>query len=873
MIIVGLEDVRKKENSLLEEDTTSDITDVDEQSTTLHTSSQEQSAIESKPNMLISLLNGNQRPKRVVENTNICESVDASMQPSETFQNPKALLTESVLIMSILNGNRQKEEPVEKNDNSTTNTDTLSINLPLPSQSSMTLNDTGGSSMLMSVLNGNKKVPKISEHVEQNVPKVAPNTKTLEDMVYSKVKSTTVKDLLATYNKKFDGKVVIRLPPAHLQKLQSELVDHETSSDPMGCRSNKELESRIFSRAKLLSARDIFNNFKRKSDNTNPLSLKVTLKVDRKKLAKVSYFVTKGNNSNGKSCKNLFSEMMTASRNVKMTPLQKAKKLNPPYMNKSEFHVFDGSWDKVELKARKNVHLEDHFGPVPALQREVEPECYIYETKEVNKKEYALKKLPCLQKTAPLNAIFDLLDNDSGKQLWVDKFRPKSTQDLLMHRQNIELITNWIKDSFGKIQTQAPVKNLNRKLKKRRLDSFIVYEDTEEEFSLPFLIIQGSSGSGKSTAVYTAMKELDGYVHEINSGMARGRKDIYNNLKELSTTQLVHDTKDFKPGLIFFEDVNILFEQDKTFWLVVQDIINVSKRPIIITCEELWNIPKTLIDFAQEDDSIIFIDDRIVSRKLVVDYLWMCCLVEGFDVGDDILEQIVDEMWNGHNYDLRGCLMSCEIMCKKRLDQLVVIRKRADENSQVVSDLEEKAFHCELNSCGDVINSCLKSQIPQAAGDNELIDIYCVDDSQGYLPFELNIGNELQMISKNNQTLPAPKFTFNDLQFECQQFIGSRSKKLPIYYYQDFEKRATRSSSDIVEPTTGIPETSFIYNISPSPFILDLLPFTRVWQAFQTQLDIYETKTLNEEKLSLKKFLQYRDFQHKSTLNGTLQLG
>lgn len=83
---------------------------------------------------------------------------------------------------------------------------------------------------------------------------------------------------------------------------------------------------------------------------------------------------------------------------------------------------------------------------------------------------------------------------------------------------------------FLKLKSQAPIKNMKQKIKQRRQESFIVYdyedEETEEEVYSPFLILQGSCGSGKSTAVFTAMNELDGFVHEINTGQNRGRKDI-----------------------------------------------------------------------------------------------------------------------------------------------------------------------------------------------------------------------------------------------------------------------------------------------------------------------------------------------------------
>ena len=178
------------------------------------------------------------------------------------------------------------------------------------------------------------------------------------------------------------------------------------------------------------------------------------------------------------------------------------------------------------------------------------------------------------------------------------------------------------------------------------------------------------------------MNELDGFVHEINTGQNRGRKDIFANLKELCTTEVVRDTKEFHRGVILLEDVNVLFEQDKTFWLVVQEVINISKRPIVLTCEEIWNIPKNLIEFAQHDESIIFMDDYVILKNLVVDYLWLCCLVYNCDVARDILVEIIDDNWNGHNFDIRGCLMNCQIMCPNRPESLTVVTRVSDSSTK-----------------------------------------------------------------------------------------------------------------------------------------------------------------------------------------------
>ncbi|KAI5961866.1 uncharacterized protein KGF55_003837 [Candida pseudojiufengensis] len=748
---------------------------------------------------------------------------------------------------------------------------------------------------LLSILNGNrnKKRKVVEVEVEEEIPE--PETlEELEKKIYSKIKSTSITSFFSSYKskKEFSSFITLQISPEKLRNIRraqqlplKNTIDHN--------------EFKMFENAKRTSARDIFSNFKPKETEIKQQSeikqLKlvhmVTIKLEPKYLAKFKEnpLRTKGNNVNGTSYKSVFASMMTASKNNKSLTTKQIKEMELPSISKSQFHVTDEIISYLPTSTlpalQKKLHVqdpEDISGLVPPLNIPKSKSHYTYTYTNINKSELALNKISNLHKAKQLQTIFEKLNQPTNAsqnlQPWVNKYQPEQMSNLIMHKHNIKQIKNWIENSFLKLKNQAPVKDLKQKLKKRKIDNFLIDDDeTEEEIYSPFLILQGSCGSGKSTSVYTAMKELNGYVHEINTGISRSRKDIYNILKELCTTQLVNDTKEFQKGLILFEDVNILFEQDKTFWQVVQDIINVSKRPIIITCEEIWNIPKNLIEFAQDDNSIIFIDDYLVSKKLISDYLWLCCLNENYNVDDNIINEIIDNNWNGNNYNLKGCLNQCEMLCKVQnlQQQIIKIEKiKDDEVDKGNDDLLFQAQQFDLNSASDVISSNSKTQIPFKFQKNEFIDLYYIDDLNNFktLPFEFNCGKELKpLITTNLSNQPILKFKINDLMYDCQNFIGSRLKKFSKLFYQIDNSRATRSSS--IESNNsfeinqhqqqyqqGIPENSFLYNIPPQTLILDLLPFVRNWSSFQIEINKFENESLKLGKASIKKFLKYRDF-------------
>ncbi|KAK6453682.1 uncharacterized protein RJT20DRAFT_100073 [Scheffersomyces xylosifermentans] len=640
-----------------------------------------------------------------------------------------------------------------------------------------------------------------------------------------------------------------------------------------------------------------------------------------------------------KETKSAFASMMSASKNsVKLTPLQKLKVLAPPTLTKDQFHITgdnrsfsntttinlpfarrsDTSINKPTI-ADFGVSLRDLSEP----QTEEHSKYIVTESPITSKEELVNDRIPEIDNDSALESVFEKfiinhLENDNHL-LWTDLFQPGSTEELLIAPRNRDSIQNWISNSFKRLKAQTlknprnvMLKQKKKKQNKTAMDGFIVDDsffagnesETEEEIFVPLLILHGSSGSCKSSSVYAVMKSLNGYVHEINSGMQRGRKDIYNGLKEFSTTQLVHkqnESKQFQQGLILFEDVNILFEQDKNFWSVVHDILNISRRPIVITCEDTINIPKSLIDFAQEEGSIIELDQNIISQDLVIQYLWLCCLSQGYDVGFSILQDVTEVSFNGFNYDLRRCLNDLQFVCQRsRIPSpgvILEINKPEIARKNASDDLLASMQRYDLLSSSDVIDHNCKSQINHEVLVNELADIYSIDDStqlkSSTLPFELNIGNYiLDHVADEYGVpvdIPQKKYSFNQLRREVLDFIGSRSKKLPKFL-QELQggSRALRSSSNIsnisspgtesdftsfealssnwTPEQTGVPDFSFINHISQQAFILDLLPMCRWWSRYQITLDRLDRERMNMGSESLKKSLNYRDFQYHSSI-------
>ena len=639
-----------------------------------------------------------------------------------------------------------------------------------------------------------------------------------------------------------------------------------------------------------------------------------TLKVNRDVLkgvqTKLDQTDTKSS-SQTKKTNSIFNMMMqrASTDTVKMTPLQKLKELDPPIIKRDELHVTTNELlnhhnDIVSKFPQRSKHIPD-------LTFE---QFQLHHDSQLSNKQITTNSYPILpyqlnelfqEQCDPQNPMFEhiqpliLSGNIKKDLLWPVLFAPLNVDSLFILEFNKRKLRVLFSNMFSRLKYQTykgPRNELKKNQKKKSnndpMAGFIINDDfygqesdTDEEIFTPLLIIHGDTGTGKSSSVYTTMKELNGYVYEINAGQSRSRREISGTLKELCTTHLIHqqteDTK-FQKGIVLLEDCDLLFEQDRTFWVAVQEVLNISRIPIVLTCTDLDVIPKQLLECAIQEDAVLNLNDRVDNDiDLLKKYLWGCCFSQKFVLKDDLLMKIILESQSSlqSKPDIRKALLACQSICFKGDNPEwtiteVGLNNNNDTLTSNVNSLQEYADNCDCNSMLEAVSSGLVSQVNHDEISNEFIDIYYIDDSTKLKqPLSVHEDNVVDYLLQQKGTKPVDvnsKLLINELRNYTNAFIASRSKALPAYlrglrYNRERSTRSGQEHFDFWKPDTiGIPENSISKYLSPTSFVLDFAPYGRYWNSFQHSLDRVETETLKNSGGSVKGFLEWREFQDKT---------
>lgn len=614
----------------------------------------------------------------------------------------------------------------------------------------------------------------------------------------------------------------------------------------------------------------------------------------------------------GKSAKSVFAMLMqtaTSNANPKLTPIQKLKGLDPPPLSRELMHVYDSNppppalLSQLQAMGRRertpSASINDTMATlIPDTQTDVfgflRNSLYSYKQISLSDLEsYVSLHAPLAFTKAAHKRIYQefVLRPTSPDLLqlnWPQRFQPSDLDTALIDEDASYLIKKWFENAFAILKSQSTktprnVKIREQQLKQKRreaaLNSFIVDDDeedfdneTEEDIFVPILIIQGDNGSCKSASVYAAMKALDGYVHEINTGQQRSRKDLYASLREFCTSQIIQQKK----GVVLFEDCDILFEQDKTFWSVVQDVLNFSRRPIVVTASDLNVIPKNIWELAEEHNAIIRLSG--VGKNSLKQYLWLCSLSQRCSPSQGLLDNIIKSCKSPSGHDLRKALMATQWVCyKKNNSQESITEIQLHEppaTSCECNELSQVADRIEALSVSDVVAENSTSAILHQIQPNELLDVYHIDPSlhltQPTLPHELNIGEYIgeQQCGDFALAYSGRTVTFNELRESVVEFIYSRAKKIPKFLQElNFRVQTrSRSSTELFEEppdTQGLPDTSVFYSTPRTAFVTNLAPMARYWARFQVTIaSMDQQRQAQTEGPSIESFIGWRRFHH-----------
>jgi DNA polymerase III delta prime subunit len=259
---------------------------------------------------------------------------------------------------------------------------------------------------------------------------------------------------------------------------------------------------------------------------------------------------------------------------------------------------------------------------------------------------------------------------------------------------------------------QPAKRGRKRKLKKGDDQDDFIVDSSDDEYadatpSGTVIVLVGPSGCGKTATVYAVAKELDFEVFEIHPGMRRTARDIYDKVGDMALNHLVHPSAALsrdvsnltdgtdqtlsaeeaamgkqstmagflgkkkqpsrpvtpaqsdkgsvqKQSLILFEEVDILFEEDKSFWSGVQTLAKHSKRPIVLTCHDTESIPYAELEIF---DTVHFERPEVDAAA---DYLTLLAAAEGHILKREDLRTL----YLGRGHDLRASITELNFWCQ-----------------------------------------------------------------------------------------------------------------------------------------------------------------------------------------------------------------
>jgi hypothetical protein len=249
---------------------------------------------------------------------------------------------------------------------------------------------------------------------------------------------------------------------------------------------------------------------------------------------------------------------------------------------------------------------------------------------------------------------------------YIDIFKPMNSEEFLIGTKPIktlkEFLTTWND-------------------KNNRYEAYDSYDDDDESNSRQsfkglnnYVVLSGNCGVGKTMSVYALANELNYEVIEINAGTRRSGKKILQDLLEATQSHRVEKKRftndddsnseynsqndgglvNSKKSIILIEDAELTFENDDGFISSIQQLINISKRPVILTTNDRNCLH--LQKFIQHNE-IIYEN----PQEYVVKYLSLLCLAT---CNYQIDEVDIEKLYTLNKRDLRKTINEIEFFTR-----------------------------------------------------------------------------------------------------------------------------------------------------------------------------------------------------------------
>ena len=183
--------------------------------------------------------------------------------------------------------------------------------------------------------------------------------------------------------------------------------------------------------------------------------------------------------------------------------------------------------------------------------------------------------------------------------------------------------------------------------------------------------------SGRQGTMNAFFKPEAGMINK-SASKPRGRPPKKETVKK----PIPKTVKAQKQSLILFEEVDILFEDDKQFWATTLDLILRSRRPVVMTCTNECLIPL--------ENMVLFAILRFSPppETLATDHLMLVACNEGHLLSRDS----VHSLYRSKNKDLRASITELNYFCQMAIGdekgglEWLLIRPTSEESENGVGE-------------------------------------------------------------------------------------------------------------------------------------------------------------------------------------------
>ncbi|KNC56148.1 uncharacterized protein AMSG_02164 [Thecamonas trahens ATCC 50062] len=282
---------------------------------------------------------------------------------------------------------------------------------------------------------------------------------------------------------------------------------------------------------------------------------------------------------------------------------------------------------------------------------------------------------------------------------WVDVYTPAALGAALCADEVAQLVESWLVDWANLKRRQRKQDKSRRTFKRMQLDQLYgmwspASPDVDELerammelTTADVLVLQGALGTGKTQVVYSLAAKLGYRVIEVGPGELRSGHKILSRFGEATRSHSLFGAratpsptpastgssplapffggapvaKPVKPAaapkreppvktILLFEEVDVLFDDDRGFWTALDTLVTQSKQPILLTCNA---VPPEMDGLRCSYHTLAMEQVRVPSLAL---HLQLIALMAGVT----LLRRDVELLVESCGCDVRACLQQLQ---------------------------------------------------------------------------------------------------------------------------------------------------------------------------------------------------------------------